>query len=78
MTAGEKDARRFGISSDEERYGTRNRRADAGGEQTDIVTVALGEGATDETQIVPDHFFDGEAGRVIRGQILAQPLAIFG
>ena len=42
VAAGEKDARRFGISSDEERYGTWNRRANAGGEQTDIVTVAVG------------------------------------
>ena len=49
-----------------------------GGEQTDIVAVTFGEGATDETEIVPDHFLDGETGRVIRGQILAQPLAIFG
>ena len=51
MAAGEEDARRFGIGSDEERYGTRNRRADAGGEQTDIVTVAFGESATDETEL---------------------------
>ena len=77
MTAGEKDARRFGISSDEEGYRTRNRGADAGGEQTDIVTVAFSEGATDETEIVPDHFLNSEAGRVIGGQVLAQPLAVF-